>query len=100
MNNSRPCALVEKEIEEFSILIQKDESEQDFQNFFENNLSFFNALGFSNAIPHPIIESPSQGKYIPDFIVCRNDNHPSVTILPVRKKFSTEGCAPDTPLNC
>ena len=73
MNNSRPCALVEKEIEEFSILIQKDESEQDFQNFFENNLRFFNALGFSHAIPHPIIESSSQGKYIPDFIVCRND---------------------------
>lgn len=73
MNNAQFCSLVEKAIEEFSLLIQLDESEQKFQSFFEDNSSLFQALGYVRVIPHPIIESENQGAFIPDFIVQRDD---------------------------
>lgn len=73
MNNAQFCSLVEKAIEEFFFLIQLDESEKKFQSFFEDNPSLFQALGYTKAIPHPVIESGNQGAYIPDFIVQRDD---------------------------
>lgn len=73
MNSAQLCSFVEKGIEEFSLLIQLDESEQKFQSFFETHLPLFQALGYTKAIPHPVIESENQGNYIPDFIVQRDD---------------------------
>ncbi len=73
MNSAQLCTLIENGIEEFSGLVHADEPEQKFQRFFEENITLFQALGYSNAIPHPIIESRTQGKYIPDFIVQRDD---------------------------
>jgi hypothetical protein len=73
MNNAQFCSLVEKAIEEFSLLIQFDESEQKFQSFFEDSSPLFQALGYMRAIPHPVIESEGLGDYIPDFIVQRDD---------------------------
>lgn len=73
MNNAQFCSLVERAMEEFSLLIQLDESEQKFQSFFEDNSSLFQALGYTRAIPHPVIVSESLGDYIPDFLVQRND---------------------------
>ncbi len=73
MTNAQFCSLVEKAIEEFSLLIQLDESEQKFQSFFENTPSLFEALGYMRAIPHPVIETENLRNYIPDFIVQRDD---------------------------
>lgn len=73
MNSAQFCTLVEKAIEEFSFLIQLDESEQKFQSFFEDNSSIFEALGYTRAIPHPVIECEDRGNYIPDFLVQRDD---------------------------
>lgn len=73
MNSAQLCTLVEKGIENFSELVHADESEQKFQSFFEENIIIFQALGYLNAIPHPVIESRAKGRYIPDFIVQRHD---------------------------
>ncbi|OIN09044.1 Shedu anti-phage system protein SduA domain-containing protein [Oceanisphaera psychrotolerans] len=73
MNNAQFCTLVENGIEKFSVLIQLDESEQSFQRCLEEHSSLFQALGYTNAIPHPVIESETLGDYIPDFIVQRDD---------------------------
>lgn len=73
MANAQFCSLVEKAIEDFSLLIQLDESEQKFQSFFEDNPPLFEALGYTKAISHPVIEAANLGKYIPDFIVQRDD---------------------------
>lgn len=73
MESSQLELAVEKAIVDLSILIKEDSLEAPLQQFLEENECVFQSMGFRSAIPHPEIIDSEGRKYIPDFIVERQD---------------------------